>query len=63
MPAVTSPTLDFGTLVLDMYDPSSKLLIWTGTATKILDPNSNEEENMKNLDKAAEKMLRNYPPK
>ena len=63
MAAATSPTLDVGTLVLDIYDPTAKLLVWTGTATKILDSNSNEEENMKRLDNAIEKVLRNYPPK
>jgi hypothetical protein len=63
MPAVASPTLDVGTLVLDMYDPTVKLLVWTGAATKTLDPNGNEEENMKNTGRAAHKMLRNYPPK
>jgi hypothetical protein len=63
MAASTSPTLDAGTLVLDIYDPAAKLLIWTGTATKTLDPKDNQEENAKNLDKATEKLLRNYPPK
>ena len=63
MAAATSPTLDVGSLVLDIYDPTAKLLVWTGTATKILDSNSNEEENMKRLDNAIEKVLRNYPPK
>ena len=63
MAAATSPTLDVGSLVLDIYDPTAKLLAWTGTATKILNPNRNEEENVKRLDNAIEKMLRNYPPK
>lgn len=63
MAAPTSPTLDRGALVLDTYDPTAKLLVWTGTATKTLDPNSNQEENTRNLDKATEKLLRNYPPK
>jgi len=52
-----------GTVVLDVYDPTAKLLVWTGVATRALDPNSNEEENLKNADRAAQKMLRNYPPK
>ena len=63
MTSATSPTLDVGTVVLDVYDPTAKLLVWTGVATRALDPNSNEEENLKNADRAAQKMLRNYPPK
>ena len=63
MTSVICPTLDVGTIVLDVYDPTAKLLVWTGVATRALDPNSNEEENLKNADRAAQKMLRNYPPK
>ena len=63
MAAAASPTIDEGTLVLDMYDPTTKQLVWTGTATKTLDPNGNQEKNMKNLDTTLQKMLMNYPPK
>src|ERR1700761_7547986 len=34
MGTATSSTIDIGTLVLDMYDPSPKQLVWTGRATK-----------------------------
>jgi hypothetical protein len=63
MAAATMPTIDVGTLVLDIYDPTTKQLVWTGTATKTLDSSSNQEQNMKNLDKTLEKLLKNYPPK
>ena len=59
----TSSTISVGTLVLDMYDPGTKQLVWTGSATKTIDPGSNHEKNMKNLDKAMAKLLKNYPPK
>jgi hypothetical protein len=59
----TSSTISVGTLVLDMYDPGTKQLVWTGRATKTIDPGSNHEKNMKNLDKATAKLLKNYPPK
>jgi hypothetical protein len=58
----TSSTIAVGTLVLDMYDPGTKQLVWTGRATKTIDPSSNHEKNMKNLDKAIAKLLKNYPP-
>jgi uncharacterized protein DUF4136 len=59
----TSSTINVGTLVLDMYDPGTKQLVWTGSATKTIDPSSNHEKNMKNLDKSMAKLLKNYPPK
>ena len=62
MGTATSSTISNGTLVLDMYDPTSKQLVWTGTATKTLNPSSNQEKNQKNLDKAMAKLLKNYPP-
>jgi Domain of unknown function (DUF4136) len=63
MATATSSTIDVGTLVLDMYDPTTKQLLWTGRATKTIDPSSNEEKNQKRVDKAMEKLLKNYPPK
>lgn len=63
MGTATSSTINVGELVLDMYDPASKQLFWTGHAAKTLDPSSNQEKNMKNLDKAMAKLLKNYPPK
>ncbi|MGC1417613.1 MAG: DUF4136 domain-containing protein [Candidatus Acidiferrum sp.] len=62
MGSATSSTISTGSLVLDMYDPTSKQLVWTGTATKTLSPSSNQEKNQKNLDKAMAKLLKNYPP-
>jgi hypothetical protein len=63
MATATSSTIDVGTLALDMYDPSTKQLVWTGSATKTLDASSNQQKNQKNLDKAMAKLLKNYPPK
>lgn len=62
MASATSSTISVGTLVLDMYDPGTKNLVWTGTATKTMDPSSNQEKNQKNLNKAMQKLLKNYPP-
>jgi Domain of unknown function (DUF4136) len=63
MASAQSSTIDVGTLVFDMYDPSTKQLVWTGRATKTVDPGSNQEKNQKNLDKSIAKLLKNYPPK
>jgi len=37
MGTATSSTISNGTLALDMYDPATKQLVWTGNATKTLD--------------------------
>jgi len=63
MASATSSTIDVGTLAVDMYDPSTKQLVWTGRATKTLNPSSNQEKNQKNLNNAMAKLLKNYPPK
>lgn len=63
MATATQSTINIGTLVLDMYDPATKQLVWTGNATKSIDPSSNQEKNMKSLNKAMQKLLKNYPPK
>jgi hypothetical protein len=58
-----SSTISIGTLVLDLYDPATKQLVWTGKATKTLNPSESQEKNQKSLDKAMQKLLKNYPPK
>jgi len=63
MGTASSSTINVGTLVLDMYDPTSKQLVWTGQATKTIEPSSNQEKNQKNLNKAMQKLLKEYPPK
>ena len=63
MASAQQSTISIGSLVVDMYDPGTKQLVWTGTATKTIDPSSNQEKNQKNLNKAMAKLLKNYPPK
>jgi hypothetical protein len=62
MGSATSSTINVGTLILDIYDPAAKKLVWTGRATKALNPSSDPEKNRKNLDKAVAKLLKNFPP-
>jgi hypothetical protein len=56
-------TIDVGTLIIDIYHPTEKKLVWSGQASKTLDPNSSPEQRKKNIDRAAQKLLENYPPK
>jgi hypothetical protein len=63
MGTATSTTINVGTLVLDMYDASAKELVWKGQATKSIDPPNDPEKRQKNIDKAMEKLLKDFPPK
>ena len=63
MATATSSTINIGTLVLDMYDPGTKQLVWTGRATKTIDPNNSQEKKQKNLNNAMKKLLNKFPPK
>jgi Domain of unknown function (DUF4136) len=60
MATATSTPISVGTLVLDIYDPSTKN--WFGLAVP-LNPSNNQEKKQKNLDKAMQKLLNNFPPK
>ena len=63
MATAQQSTISIGTLVLDMYDPTSKQLVWTGRASKTLNANANQQKKQKDLDNAMKKLLKNFPPK
>jgi hypothetical protein len=63
LPQQKQVTIELGTLVLDIYDPATKQLIWTGRANKTIDRKSSPQERQKAFNNAAEKMLKPYPPK
>jgi hypothetical protein len=50
-----------GTLTVDMFNRSTKKLIWRGTSTKVLSEDA--EKNTKKLDDAVADMFKRYPPK
>jgi hypothetical protein len=50
-----------GTLVVDMYDASTKQLIWRASAEDMLSDKA--EKNEKNLDKGVAKMFKSFPPR
>ena len=62
MASATSSTINVGTLVVDLYDPTSKQLVWKGEATKTINPGKDQSKNQQNLDKAMVKMFKEYPP-
>jgi len=59
----STSTVYVGQLDLSMYDPASKQLVWRGVATKTLDPKAKPEKKEKNIGKAVQKLLKNFPPK
>lgn len=62
MGSATSSTINIGTLVFDVFDESAKQQIWTGQATKTMNPSSNPQKNQQNLQKGITKLLKNFPP-
>jgi hypothetical protein len=62
MGSATSSTISNGTLTVDFYDGKAKQQVWRGDASKTLDPSSNQQKNQKNLTKAIDKLLKNFPP-
>jgi Domain of unknown function (DUF4136) len=59
----STSTVYVGQLDLSMYDPASKQLVWRGVASKTLDPKAKPEKKEKNIGKAVQKLLKNFPPK
>ena len=55
-------TIPVGMLLVDLFDPAKKRLIWRGDATKTVDLKQNPDKNYKNLQKAMTKLFKNYPP-
>jgi len=59
---VTSSTIDVGKLVIGLFDPATKQLVWRGAASKTLDIKKDPDKNYRTLEKAMAKLFRNYPP-
>ena len=55
-------TIPIGTLVVDLYDPARKQLVWRGDASKSTDVKKDPDKNYRNLQKAMAKLFRTYPP-
>jgi hypothetical protein len=51
-----------GTLILDVVDANSNKLVWRGTAQTELAKSTNASKSQKLIDRAAEKMLKDFPP-
>jgi uncharacterized spore protein YtfJ len=58
----TTNTIMIGSLDVDMYDAAKKDMVWRGVATKAIDVNAKPQKRQKNMEKAAKKLFKNYPP-
>jgi hypothetical protein len=56
----TVTTYEVGTLVIDVFDSKTKEALWRGTASKTV--SENPQTNAETLNRALEKMFRNFPP-
>ena len=55
-------TIPVGTLVVGLYDPARKQLIWRGDATKTVELKKDPNKNYHTLETAVIKLFKNYPP-
>ena len=55
-------TIPIGSLVVGVYDPARKQLIWRGDASKTAYLKKDPNKNYKTLQKAMTKLFKNYPP-
>jgi hypothetical protein len=51
-----------GRLAVVMIDAKTHTLLWRGIATRDVDANASPEKRDKNINKAAEKLFKKYPP-
>jgi hypothetical protein len=52
-----------GTLAIDLVDAKRKQIAWRGLGTKEIDVTAKPEKRDNNINKAIEKIFKNYPPK
>jgi len=52
-----------GTIAVDLVDASNKTIVWRGLASGELDPRAKPEKREKNIQRAAAKLFKHYPPK
>jgi hypothetical protein len=51
-----------GTLIVDLVDARAETIVWRGTITKEINPKAKPEQRDKTINRATEKLFKNYPP-
>jgi len=55
-------TIPVGTLLIDLYDPARKQLVWRGDGSKTIDLKKDPDKNYRALQRSMAKLFKNYPP-
>ena len=61
--SANTSTINIGTFVIGMYDPAVRKLVWIGGAQHEIEPSKKPEKNQEKLNKGAQKLLKDFPPK
>lgn len=61
-PSVPTTYYEEGTVIIDMVDPTTKQLIWRGTATTVVNLDSDQEVRRQRLNDAIQRIFTQYPP-
>jgi hypothetical protein len=59
---MTMNVVHTGQLVLDMYDGEKKNLVWRGVVSNAIEADAKPDKKQKHMDKAVEKLLKDYSP-
>jgi hypothetical protein len=51
-----------GTLAVDIVNATTKTIVWRGLASKEIDVNADPSKRERNINRAAERLFKNYPP-
>jgi hypothetical protein len=52
-----------GTLAIDVMDARTNTIVWRGIASKDIDVKASPQKREKNINRTAEKLFKNYPPR
>jgi hypothetical protein len=51
-----------GTLIVDIIDANTRTIVWRGTVSKEVDAKADPRKRERNINQAAERLFKNYPP-
>lgn len=54
--------ITIGTLIVDLVQAEGRTIIWRGIANKEIDPAADPDKRDRNINRAAEKLFKHYPP-
>jgi len=55
-------TLTLGSVSVEMYQTSTKHLVWSGVVTRTIHPGATADRRQKGVEKSVAMLLKNYPP-